>query len=171
MNSQPEYSYLENSALAAATIVFGIMAGFFWTYTFNVSLALEQVDGQTYAVIQSLLNQNVRHVAFFMFFFGGGAFGAIALWLNFRHRRNISFWLLAAATVIYIIGIIFYTRVVNLPLNYYTESWDALNLPADWEATRDSWNDANAIRVLASFMSFILCIAAFVARASARNAK
>lgn len=163
------FSYLENLSLAAAAIVFGIMAGFFWTYTFNVSLALQQVDGPTYAAMQSLLNQNVRHFAFFTFFFGGGVFGAVALWLNFRHWRDTSFWLLAAATLIYILGIILYTRLVNLPLNYYTESWNALNLPADWEATRDSWNEANAFRVIASFLSFILCMVALVLRASRRH--
>jgi uncharacterized membrane protein len=169
MNNPPAYSYLENSALAAATLVFGIMAGFFWTYTFNVSPALLQVDGSTYAVVQSLLNRSARHFAFFTFFFGGGVFGALALWLNFRHRRDVSFWLLAAATVIYILGIILYTRVVNLPLNYYTESWDALRLPADWEATRESWNDANAFRVVASFLAFILGLIALVLRSSVRK--
>ncbi len=42
----------------------GIMAGFFYTYTFNVNLAMLEVDGSTYAVVQSLFNENVRHPMF-----------------------------------------------------------------------------------------------------------
>ncbi len=39
------------------------MAGFFWTYSDNVNLAMLQVDGATYATVQSLFNMNVRHAA------------------------------------------------------------------------------------------------------------
>ena len=70
MSPQTAYSPLENLALAAAIIVFGLMAGFFGTYTFNVNLAMLKVDGPTYATVQSLFNQHVRHAGFFSIFFG-----------------------------------------------------------------------------------------------------
>jgi uncharacterized membrane protein len=159
-------TYLENATLALTTLVTGIMAGFFYTYTFNVNLAMLQVDGATYATVQSLLNQNVRHPVFFAFFFGGGAAAVIALAFNWKHYRAVSFWLMAAAGLLYILGIIAFTANVNLPLNAYTESWDPKALPSDWVATRDAWNNANAIRVFVSFVSFLLYVSAFVIRAS-----
>lgn len=55
-----------------------------------------------------------------------------------------------------------FTHQINLPLNYYTESWDPLALPADWATTRDSWNQANAARVLNSFIAFLLSLCALV---------
>ncbi|WP_299873644.1 DUF1772 domain-containing protein [uncultured Cocleimonas sp.] len=166
MKSNHGFTLMENTSLAIATIAFGIMAGFFWTYSFNVNYAMQQVDGATYAQVQSLFNQNVRHSMFFIFFFGGGAFSVIAILFNLKQRRSVSFWMLVLASVIYIVGVIIYTKQVNLPLNYYTESWNITNLPNDWEATRDSWNSANLLRVVTSFIAFLMCVAAFVVRSS-----
>jgi hypothetical protein len=67
MSPQSTYSLLENLTLAAAICFFGLMAGFFGTYTFNVNLAMLKVDGLTYATVQSLFNQHVRHAGFFCF--------------------------------------------------------------------------------------------------------
>lgn len=165
------FSYVENSLVAVATIIFGIMAGFFWTYTFNVNLAMLEVDGATYATVQSLFNENVRHFVFFIFFFGGGVFSVLALLGNWQRWKTVSFWLLAVACVVYILGIIFFTAQVNLPLNYYTESWDPQNLPADWIDIRQQWNNANAFRVGTSVTAFVLSVAALVIRASANQSK
>lgn len=131
------YSALENFTLAASILVFGLMAGFFWTYSFNVNIAMLKVDGATYATVQSLLNQNVRHVLFFALFFGGGAVSVAALLVNLKHRETGSFKLLALAAVVYIAGIIFFTREVNLPLNAITEAWNPNALPSNWTTVRD----------------------------------
>jgi uncharacterized membrane protein len=159
-------TYLENGILALATFVTGIMAGFFYTYTFNINLAMMQVDGATYATMQSLFNENVRHFVFFIFFFGGAAVPVLTLLVNWRHRKTFPFWLIVAAGVLYFLGIVIFTANVNLPLNYYTESWTPQALPADWMATRDAWNSANALRVLLASTSFFLYLIALVLRAS-----
>jgi uncharacterized membrane protein len=127
---------------------------------------MSEVDGSTYAAVQSLLNQNVRHFAFFIFFFGGSVFSVGALIINVRHYRHFSFLLMIAASVVYTLGIILFTRQVNLPLNALTESWDPANLPENWQEIRDSWNLANGFRVVMSFGSFLLCLLALVVRAS-----
>jgi uncharacterized membrane protein len=155
---------LENSARVLAVLVLGIMAGFFWTYSVNVAPALLQVNGETYAQVQSLLNVNVRHWMFFACFFGGGALTALALLVNYQHWQSPAFWLLALAGLIYIVGIIVFTKVVNLPLNYYTESWNPTALPSDWEQVRTSWNTANAWRVLSSGVAFVLGLIALTIR-------
>ncbi len=160
------FTFLENLMLAVATFVFGIMAGFFWTYTFNVNLAMLEVDGAIYATVQSLFNQNVRHLIFFSFFFGGGALSVIALLSNLRHWRSVSFWMLALSCIVYVVGVIVFTSQVNLPLNYYTESWDPQNLPADWAMIRTQWNQANTIRVGTAGLAFVLSLCALVQRAS-----
>ncbi|MFZ1388702.1 MAG: DUF1772 domain-containing protein [Thiolinea sp.] len=157
-------SIWENTTRVLAVLVLGVMAGFFWTYSINVAPALLQVSGETYAEVQSLLNVNVRHWMFFIFFFGGGALTAVALAVNYRHWRSASFWLLALAGLIYILGIIVFTKQVNLPLNYYTESWNPAALPSDWEQVRASWNSANAWRVASSGVAFVLGLIALVLR-------
>lgn len=161
--------FVENLLIAIATLVFGIMAGLFWTYTFNVNRAMLQMDGATYATVQSLLNVNVRHTMFFTFFFGGGAFSLLALVANLRHRRTVAFWLVASAFLLYLFGVIVFTQQVNLPLNAYTESWNPQNLPTDWQSVRVQWNNANAIRVATSGGAFVLGLLALVSRASEQS--
>jgi uncharacterized membrane protein len=165
MNIYSHYSTSENTSLAVTIIVFGVMAGFFWTYSFNVNYAMQHLDGQTYATVQSLFNVNVRHAMFFSFFFGGGVFSVLALIINHKHWRSLSFCFLLAASVVYILGIIFYTKQVNLPLNAYTESWDPKNLPLDWQSVRDQWNKANMLRVVSAMSAFILALLALMQRA------
>ncbi len=146
----------QNISTVIAVIALGIMAGFFWTYSFNVNIAMLQVNGETYATMQSLFNQNVRHAMFFSFFFGAGVITAIAALLHIKHTQRSCFYLLLLAAVVYIVGIIVFTAKVNLPLNYYTESWNPNNLPADWNETRLAWNHANMLRVVTSFIAFVL---------------
>ncbi|MDX8365349.1 DUF1772 domain-containing protein [Cytobacillus sp. IB215665] len=159
-------SYVENGTLAIALLITGIMAGFFYTYTFNVNLAMLEVDGEIYAIVQSLFNENVRHFMFFIFFFGGGAASIIAILVNLRHYKSFSFWLIVTAGLIYIFGIIIFTSQVNLPLNYETESWIPKAVPEDWMQTRDAWNQANALRVIFSSVTFACYILALFLRAS-----
>ena len=156
----------ENTSIAIATAVLGLMAGFFWTYSFNVNLAMLQVDGPTYATVQSLFNRNVRHAAFFALFFGGAVLPLLATAINGRHWRTPAFWLLLAAALLYAFGIVAFTREVNLPLNAYTESWAPDKLPSDWAQTRAQWNAANTTRVWTACSAFALSLGALVLRAS-----
>ncbi|MCZ4316183.1 DUF1772 domain-containing protein [Comamonadaceae bacterium G21597-S1] len=163
---RPTPSLLDNLSIALAAAVLGLMAGFFWTYGFNVNRAMLQVDGATYATVQSLFNRHVRHAAFFTLFFGGAAFPLLALAVNRAHWRTPAFWMLVCATVVYALGVIVFTRQVNLPLNAYTESWSIVQPPADWAATREHWNAANMVRVWLAGLAFALALAALVLRAS-----
>lgn len=164
MDNKLTQKYLENGSLALAIIFLGVMAGFFWTYSFNVNIAMLQVDGKTYATMQSLFNQNVRHFTFFLFFFGSGILISLATVLNLKQRKTISFWLILCAAITYVAGIIIFTKQINLPLNYYTESWDTSSLPDNWQAIRADWNSANDFRVISSFTSFILCVISLLVR-------
>jgi uncharacterized membrane protein len=159
----PMRSYpVEIATLGLAVLVYGIMAGFFWTYSVNVGPALQQVDGPTYAVVQSLLNEHVRHSTFFVFFFGGGGGAAIALLVLGRRWRTLSFWLVVLAGTLYVVGVIVFTAEVHLPLNADTESWNPRSLPPDWTVVRREWIEANWIRVGASSLSFVLSLVALI---------
>ncbi|WP_164546887.1 MULTISPECIES: DUF1772 domain-containing protein [unclassified Variovorax] len=158
---------------ALAIFWLGVMAGFFWTYSANVNFATLEMDGATYARVQSGLNRNVRHAMFFGFFFGPPLLCALALATAWASRRAGWWRCLLLAGVLYGLGIVVFTAQVNLPLNAYTESWNPLALPPDWAQTRERWNAANLWRAVASALAFGLALAALCARAvqsSANNA-
>ena len=148
-----------------AVFSLGIMAGFFGTYSGNVNLATLELDGPTYALVQSAFNRHVRHALFFAFFFGPPACCALALASAWRQRPGW-WWLVVLVGLGYALGIVAFTRVVNLPLNQITESWTPTALPSDWASTREAWNRANAWRAGCSAMLFALGLAALTWRAA-----
>lgn len=149
--------------LVLAVFDLGIMAGFFATYTGNVNLATQELDGPTYALVQAAFNRHVRHAPFFVFFFGPPLWCALALTAAWRERPGW-WWLVVLVGLGYALGIVIFTQQVNLPLNRVTESWTPAMLPADWADTRDAWNRANAWRAGWSALLFALALAALAWR-------
>lgn len=155
---------LSLSAQSLTVLLLGLMAGFFATYSANVNLATLELDGPTYALVQSAFNRNVRHAGFFACFFGPVPLGLIALASGWSHRRAAWWRLLALTVVAYALGIVLFTRQVNLPLNYLTESWTPATLPPDWASVREAWNRANLWRSGLSLTLFAAGLAALVLR-------
>lgn len=151
--------------LVLAVFSLGIMAGFFGTYSGNVNLATLELDGPTYALVQSAFNRHVRHALFFAFFFGPPLLCLLALADAWRERPGW-WWLVALVGLGYALGIVVFTREVNLPLNHRTESWTPATLPADWASKRDAWNLANAWRAGWSALLFALGLVALAWRAA-----
>jgi uncharacterized membrane protein len=134
----------------------GIMAGFFGTYSANVNFATLALDGPTYAMVQSSFNRHVRHALFFAFFFGPVPLGLMTLISSWPQRRRVWWWLMVFIVLAYALGIVLFTREVNLPLNQLTESWTPANLPENWSTVRADWNQANLWRAW-------LCLVLFAA--------
>ena len=152
-----------------AVLWLGLMAGFFGTYSANVNLAMLQMDGATYATVQSAFNRNVRHALFFAMFFGPPLWCALTLATVWRDHRALWWRLLALVGVAYLLGIIAFTHQVNLPLNYTTEAWNPQALPADWTQVRDRWNAANLWRAWLSLGCFVVALGTLVVRLGARH--
>lgn len=160
-HAQRAITHLSLASQATSLFALGLMAGFFWTYAINVNLAMLEMDGPVYATVQSAFNRNVRHPMFFAFFFGPVPLALAALLGSWSQRRRLWWWLLALAGVAYTLGIVWFTRSVNLPLNHLTESWTPGALPVDWADTRDAWNRANDWRAITSSAVFALATLAF----------
>lgn len=155
---------LSLTAQLLTVLLLGLMAGFFATYSANVNLATLELDGPTYAQVQSAFNRNVRHAGFFACFFGPVPLGLLTLASAWAHRRQRWWWLVALTVLAYALGIVLFTRQVNLPLNHLTESWTTATLPPDWAAVRDAWNRANLWRSGLSLTLFATGLIALVLR-------
>lgn len=155
---------LSLGAQLLTVLLLGLMAGFFATYSANVNLATLELDGPTYAQVQSAFNRSVRHAGFFVCFFGPLPVGLIALASAWTERRAAWWRLLALTVLAYALGIVLFTREVNLPLNRLTESWTPTTLPPDWAGVREAWNRANLWRSGLSLTLFATGLIALVMR-------
>lgn len=161
--NHPAHRFLFSVSIASQALglfAAGIMAGFFWTYTINVNLAMLEMDGPVYVTVQSAFNRNVRHPMFFAFFFGPVPLVLLTLLGSWSQRRKAWWWALVIAGLGYALGIVWFTREINLPLNALTESWSPDALPQDWAQTRDAWNQANFWRTVISSAVFALSLLA-----------
>lgn len=164
MSSRFKFSKIALLSHSATILLLGLMAGFFATYSANVNLATLEFDGQTYALAQSAFNRNVRHPLFFVCFFGPTFLGFASLMLSWRRCGQAWWRWLAVVVGLYTLGIVLFTREVNLPLNALTESWTSTALPTNWQETRDAWNLANLWRACLSVALFVIGLQTFVAR-------
>jgi uncharacterized membrane protein len=137
-----------------ATVLLGLMAGFFFAFWVDVAPAMRELDAGAYIHAQQAINRAVRNAPFAFAYFGAAGVplgvAALAAWAG--RRRQAAGWGLVAA--IYGIGVFLLTREVNVPINNALALWNAAQPPADWMQARDRWNDANFIRGMAAIAGF-----------------
>jgi uncharacterized membrane protein len=155
--------------LAAATVLAGLSAGFFFTYQASVTLALAEVDDATYVATFQAVNETVRNPWFALVFFGAPPATAAALIV---HRRAPTLRLLVGAGLTLVVATVMVTAVVNVPLNDDLAAVDdrtALEATAARAAFEDGWNLGNLVRTVSSSAGFVCLVAACVTVRSRRS--
>jgi uncharacterized membrane protein len=147
-------------ALAAETlaiVLLGLMAGFFFAFAVDVAPAMRGLDAQGYIATQQAINKSVRNASFAFVYFGSALlpFITAGLLLMAKQRRAWA-WLVVA--VIYAAGVFLLTRQINVPINDALALWNPLAPPADWQAARDTWNDANLVRAIVAAACFAAAV-------------
>lgn len=158
------------STLLVATILSGLFAGFFGTYTFSVTRGLAEADDVTYVESFQAINNTIRNPWFALVFFGSAPATLFALIVARKtHRRGTP--LLAAG-----LGLLILTMVItfagNVPLNDSLGLVDASNQKAASEARidfEDDWNMLNLARTTTSVLGFACIAVASQLRAKLQN--
>ena len=134
-------------ALSVATILTGLFAGFFLTYSASVVLGLAQVDDITYVRSFQGINATIRNATFALFFFGCVPSIAWALGANRSAGRTTRMLLgaaLAACTTVVAI-----TFAGSVPLNNELATYVDLDAATAAVARREfesTWNRLNLLR-------------------------
>lgn len=142
----------------AATVLLGLMAGFFFAFAHDVAPAMTHLGASQYVATQQWINVAVRNAAFGPVYFGSAVlvFAPALLAAVARRQGRALAWGLVA--VLYFVGVFWLTRSVNIPINQEMAQWNAATPPPDWAALRDRWNAANAWRAAASLACFAAAV-------------
>lgn len=158
-------------ALAAATILTGLSAGFFYTFEASITRGLAEVDAPTYVETFRAVNDTIQNGLFGIVFFGSIPAIIIAAVANWRSADRLRRALLAAALPLYL-ACLLVTGTGNVPLNDELAE-AAIETPADATRARaefeDEWNDLNLVRSLAVVGSFIALVGAGLIGADRRT--
>ena len=167
MNQKQKKMTTVNIILLITTILTALITGLFYGYSCSVNLGLGRLpDGEYLAAMQSI-NKEILNPYFFISFAGTLFILPIATWQSKSHASSASFYLLLAATVCYIAGVIGVTAFGNIPLNnslakFNVLSADTTNLSQQRAAFESGWNKFHLVRTIFSILTTALAIAAAI---------
>ncbi len=153
---------IKSFILFGSVILTGLSAGLFYAWSVSVIPGTQKLADSTYLETMQSINRAILNPAFFLIFFGSVVFLSIASIYQF-HTSRITFWLMLAASIFYLVGTVGVTALGNVPLN---DQLDILKLtdinPDKITAFRNfyetKWNRLHLIRTAFALLSFLLAV-------------
>ena len=159
-----------NLVLILTATVTALIAGLFFAWSCSVTIGLSRIPNTMYITAMQSMNRAILNPVFLTCFVGNVLLLPLSAYLFYSTPVSTRFVFLAAAALVYLVGVFAVTIFGNVPLN---ESLDAFALasasPADIAAQRTAfekpWNTLNMIRTVASILSVVLVIIACLSKA------
>ena len=149
--------------LFSAIVLTGLSAGFFYAWMVSVIPGTRRVVDITYLETMQSINRAILNPAFFLVFFGSPL--ALAISTIQQYGSGQAFWLLLAATLVYLLGTFAVTAFGNVPLNDALDVLDLAEMAKDKIAAfrqsyEQRWNRLHLIRTVFAVLSFALALLA-----------
>jgi uncharacterized membrane protein len=155
-------------SLFSATLLTGLIAGLFYSYSCSVNLGLAKLRDVEYLKAMKSINKAILNPWFFLSFMGSLVAIPLSTTLYYYTTGiDASFYLLVSASVTYIVGVFGVTIRGNVPLN---EELDSFNIElaaiADITLKRTSfespWNKFHFVRSIANVAAFVFLLFAII---------
>ncbi|MEL7463989.1 MAG: anthrone oxygenase family protein [Pseudomonadota bacterium] len=130
--------------------MFGLIAGFFYAYSVSAMPGLGAVDPNAAIEAMRGINVAVLNPVFFATFFVTPVLALIAGGLRLRAGSRAAGMLLLAAALVYILGAMGPTSIVNVPMNEALAMAEIVDPAVEWSAYSRDWTLANHARTVAS---------------------
>ncbi len=158
-----------NIVLAIATTTTALVAGLLYGYACSVNLGLGKLSDTSYLAAMQSINRAIQNPIFFISFMGTLILLPLSTFMQFGQPLTIRFWLLAAATIVYVVGVFGITAFGNVPLNNALEVFNLENANAESIAKQrvafeSAWNNFHVIRTIASIIALVLVVFACLNR-------
>lgn len=145
----------------------GLSAGIFFAWTFSVVPGLSRIPDETYLKAMQSINRYIQNPWFFIAFIGPVVLIPLTAYLCYREGRSAESAWIAAAAVIYLVGVFGVTAASNVPMNNKLANVELSEKtsPALQEVRAEyekPWNRSNSIRTFACIVAFALIIFAFI---------
>ncbi len=144
----------------ACAVWIGVMAGFFFAFSFVVMPGLAAMEPLDALAAMQAINLGVRNAVFALGFFGALIL-CIGVALHALVRRDApAWWLALAAAAIYLIGAFGVTSLFNVPLNGEIAALDPSHPEnaAAMVSYISEWTLWNHVRTLASLAALVLLL-------------
>jgi len=155
--------------LFLSTVVMGLSAGIFYCWSVSVTTGLALLPDKEYITAFQALNRAILNPLFLLCFMGPVFLLPLSAIVSYHKPFGPVFWLLCAASLIYIVGVMGITMAWNVPMNDVMDKYNAAAASAsDLASTRAGfearWNFLNNIRTVSCIVSFSMAVAACMLR-------
>ncbi len=145
----------------------GLSAGFFYAWAVSVIPGTRRVGDFTYLETMQSINRAILNPAFFLIFFGSLVLLIAYTIQEYQTGRGLSFWLVVAAALFYLIGTFGVTAFGNVPLNEWLDVMELGELSqqriAEIRRTYEvKWNQLHMIRTVCSVLSLLILLLVFL---------
>lgn len=150
--------------LFMTALLTALIAGLFYSYSCSVNPGLGKLPDAAYLRAMQSINKAILNPVFFASFMGTVILLPLCTFLSYKEGGATQvFYLLLAATAIYIVGVFGVTAVGNVPLNNMLEGIDIASIPADQlsnhrKAFELPWNRYHSIRTIANIAALSLVL-------------
>ncbi len=139
------------------TLLTGLNAGFFYTWSFTITGSLDLIDPASAIDAMRSINANIRSGWFALIFFGAPLALLITTVFAFSQRRNIVSWLAALLLMATTVTV---TTRLHVPMNNALAAADTGDLAAIWSDYSTRWTLWNHLRTLTSTLAFLIAVIA-----------
>ena len=148
--------------LFGSVILTGLSAGLFYAWSVSVIPGTQKVVDATYLETMQSINRAILNPSFFLIFFGALIFLSISSIYEF-HTNKVTFWLLLASSIFYLLGTVGVTALGNVPLNDQLDVLKIVEMNSDKIAEfrkyyESNWNKLHMIRTVFAVLSFLLSV-------------
>jgi uncharacterized membrane protein len=167
--SEMQAVFTGRSIHAAAIVWFGVMAGFFWSFSVVVMPGLNDADPLAAMRSMQAINDGVQNMMFAIGFFGAPLLCILMVLHSIARFQGIPSAMILGASIVYLLGVFSVTFLFNVPLNQDLAAVDASSasnatLMVDYI---EDWTIWNHVRTGASLLSlFLLGGALMISRSS-----
>lgn len=151
--------------LACATLTTALIAGLLYGYFCSVNPGLNRLSDTEYLSAMQSINRAIQNPVFFICFLGTPVLLPLSTWQQYSQPVSVRFWLLLAATIVYLPGVLGVTALGNIPLNEGLESFTLQGASLEEIAAQRAkfetpWNTWHTARTIASILTLVLLIMA-----------
>ncbi|WP_127019280.1 DUF1772 domain-containing protein [Flagellimonas beolgyonensis] len=148
--------------LISTILLTGLTAGLCFTWTNAVTPGIGRLDNLGYLQAFQAMNRAIINPMLLLVFFGPLLTHIANVYLH-RNQPNLVFWMLFAAGILYVAGVVVITVFGNVPLNEILDKTDLqVATPKQLNEIRNlfeaKWNRLHLIRTVTSTLSFLLLI-------------
>jgi uncharacterized membrane protein len=156
---------LNNLLIGGGIVSTGLVSGLLYGWTVSVIPGLRRTTDLSYVTTMQQINQAIINPAFVIPFMGIPLVLGAAAFVQFRAGDTRRGWLLASATLTYVVAVLGVTVGRNVPLNdaldaFVIERSDTESLATRRHTYEQPWNRWHNLRTLGSIASFALTAAA-----------